>query len=92
MSQPNPFIANGTCYTGKGARADSVFIPCRNAAFGHLPCCSRRHVPRRPGLLQWSFGTTYLIGCTDPEYSDDKCPQKQFGEFCRWRWQLDPKE
>lgn len=41
MSQPNPFIANGTCYTGKGARADSAFIPCGNAAFGHLPCCSR---------------------------------------------------
>lgn len=61
MSQPNPFTANGTCYTRKGARADSAFIPCGNAAFGPLPC--------------W---------CTDPEYSDEKCPQKQFGEFCRW--------
>lgn len=86
MSQPNLFIANGTCYTGKGAQADSAFIPCGYAAFDHLPCCSRGDMCLADrACYNGQFGTTYLIGCTDPEYRDDKCPQKQFGEFCRWR-------
>ncbi|KAK1835036.1 hypothetical protein QBC39DRAFT_183017 [Podospora conica] len=79
MSQPNPYISNGTCYTGKDAQADSDFIPCGNAAFGHLSCCSKGDMCLADrACYNGQFGTTYLIGCTDPEYSDGKCPQKQF--------------
>lgn len=91
MSQPNPFIANGTCYTGKGARADSAFIPCGNAVFGHLTCCSRGDMCLADrACYNGQFGTTYLIGCTDPEYSNEKCPEKQFSECCRGQRLFDP--
>lgn len=35
----DPNISNGTCYYGPNKKANSRYIPCGNAALGHVSCC-----------------------------------------------------
>ncbi|KAK0621760.1 hypothetical protein B0T17DRAFT_455628, partial [Bombardia bombarda] len=70
-------ISNGTCYISEGVEADKSFIPCGNNALGHVSCCRANDVCLRSNTCftgQWY--TTYMVGCTDPSYEDESCPNK----------------
>ncbi|KAK4112037.1 hypothetical protein N656DRAFT_709924 [Canariomyces notabilis] len=71
-------ISNGTCYYAKGKLADNYFIPCGNAAFGHIHCCSAGNKCLVDNACYSDeYGTTYLAACTNESYSDDRCPDKK---------------
>ncbi|KAK0741567.1 hypothetical protein B0T18DRAFT_432655 [Schizothecium vesticola] len=82
MSGPNIFLSNGTCYTGPGQKLHESFIPCGNAAFGHITCCGAGDNCLANDACWGIHGTgygsslTYMAGCTDPEYKDPSCPKK----------------
>ncbi|ROW04692.1 hypothetical protein VMCG_04753 [Cytospora schulzeri] len=59
MDDINVLISNGTCYYGVGMESSDNVIPCGNAANDVYPC----------------YTTTYLAGCTDPEFGRG-CPVK----------------
>lgn len=74
----NAFISNGTCYYGPGEKAASVFFPCGNDALGHKTCCQAGDMClSNRACYNGEFGVTYLAGCSDPDYEDDSCPDKQ---------------
>lgn len=80
------YISNGTCYTAAGKQLDSSFIPCGNTAFGYQTCCGAGDNCLADlacfGIHGSGYGSylTYYAGCTDPTYSDAKCPNKDVGE------------
>ncbi|KAK1835035.1 hypothetical protein QBC39DRAFT_182936 [Podospora conica] len=82
MGDQNIFLSNGTCYTGPGQRLHESFIPCGNAAFGHITCCGAGDNCLANDACWGIHGTgygsslTYMAGCTDPEYKDPSCPKK----------------
>lgn len=86
MSDIDPFISNGTCYTAKGQKLDQSFVPCGNAAFGSQTCCGAGDNCLADnacfGVHGSGYGSslTYLAGCTDSDYEAGTCPQKDFGE------------
>lgn len=86
MSGQNIFLSNGTCYTGPGQKLYESFIPCGNAAFGHITCCGAGDNCLANDACWGIHGTgtgsylTYMAGCTDPEYKDPSCPKKIIGE------------
>lgn len=72
----NIWVSNGTCFTGAGSATD-VMIPCGNAYFGHVACCQASDFCLSSSVCYNNeFGTTYVTGCTDPDYSDAVCPDK----------------
>lgn len=87
MSDQNIFLSNGTCYTGPGQKLHESFIPCGNAAFGHITCCGAGDNCLANDACWGIHGTgygsslTYMAGCTDPEYKDPSCPKKIIGEY-----------
>ena len=88
MGDANIFISNGTCYTAAGKKLDSSFIPCGNAAFGHQTCCGAGDNCLGDkacfGIHGTGYGSylTYMAGCTDPDYKDGSCPDKEgIGQF-----------
>lgn len=87
MSDQNIFLSNGTCYTGPGQKLHESFIPCGNAAFGHITCCGAGDNCLADDACWGIHGTgygrylTYMAGCTDPEYKDPNCPKKIIGEY-----------
>ncbi|KAK0649958.1 hypothetical protein B0T16DRAFT_324568, partial [Cercophora newfieldiana] len=70
-------VSNGTCYTARGTKASSAFIPCGNDAFGHVTCCGKGDWCLGSNAC-WNqeFGVTYLLGCSDPNFQDPNCPDK----------------
>lgn len=78
----DPNISNGTCYrkTGSGVKQlPYKYIPCGNAAIGHVGCCQAGDKCLAFGACyNQDAGTTYVSGCTDEEYQDSNCPQKAF--------------
>ncbi|RYP49582.1 hypothetical protein DL768_004703 [Monosporascus sp. mg162] len=80
---PNIFVSNGTCYSAPGEELDGSFIPCGNDAFGHQTCCGAgdnclsNHACF--GIHGEGYGSylTYMAGCTDPDYEDQSCPDKE---------------
>ncbi|KAI1630455.1 hypothetical protein EDD37DRAFT_646170 [Exophiala viscosa] len=82
----NPNISNGTCYYTNGQEAPSEFIPCGNAALGHIPCCEYNDICLSSNACYNApYGVTYLAGCTDADYEDSACPDK--GDF-GGKWSL----
>lgn len=74
----NPFISNGTCYFEAGEQSAAVFFPCGNDALGHKPCCQSGDMClANKACYNGEFGVTYLAGCSDPDYNDSSCPDKQ---------------
>jgi hypothetical protein len=86
MSQPNILVSNGTCYSAAGQKLNSEFIPCGNDAFGNVACCGAGDNCLADsscfGVHGSGYGSylTYQAGCTDPEYKDASCPNKQISE------------
>ena len=86
MSDTNPFVSNGTCYTAPGEGLDGSFIPCGNDAFGHQTCCGAGDNCLSDnacfGIHGSGYGSylTYWAGCTDPAYEATTCPKKDIGE------------
>ncbi|KAK6855550.1 hypothetical protein PG995_007701 [Apiospora arundinis] len=82
MSDLNPRVSNGTCYTASGKKLDSSFIPCGNDAFGRQTCCGRGDNCLADGACFGQYGSgygsmlTYWAGCSDPDYKDASCPKK----------------
>ena len=76
-------LSNGTCYWAQGQKMDPGFIPCGNDLYGHKHCCWAGDYCLVDNAC---FGThggtgdgtalTYLAGCSDPEYADPSCPNK----------------
>ncbi|KAK3330189.1 hypothetical protein B0H66DRAFT_49298 [Apodospora peruviana] len=79
----NILVSNGTCYTAAGKKLDKSFIPCGNAAFGHQTCCGAGDNCLKDnacfGVHGSGYGSflTYMAGCTDPDYKDKSCPDKE---------------
>ncbi|RYP12688.1 hypothetical protein DL767_011147 [Monosporascus sp. MG133] len=79
---PNIFVSNGTCYSAPGEELDGSFIPCGNDAFGHQTCCGAGDNCLSNnacfGIHGEGYGSylTYMAGCTDPDYEDQSCPDK----------------
>ncbi|RYO97077.1 hypothetical protein DL764_007372 [Monosporascus ibericus] len=80
---PNIFVSNGTCYSAPGEELDGSFIPCGNDAFGHQTCCGAGDNCLSNnacfGIHGEGYGSylTYMAGCTDPDYEDQGCPDKE---------------
>ncbi|RYP68487.1 hypothetical protein DL771_006639 [Monosporascus sp. 5C6A] len=80
---PNIFVSNGTCYSALGEELDRSFIPCGNDAFGHQTCCGAGDNCLTNnacfGIHGEGYGSylTYMAGCTDPDYEDQSCPDKE---------------
>lgn len=59
------------------------FIPCGNAAYGHVTCCGVGDNCLAQNACFGYHGTgygsalTYQVGCTDPSYSHSSCPDKK---------------
>lgn len=72
-------ISNGTCYWGPGEESHSDFIPCGNAAFGHVQCCGKVGFCFAEGHACFSYGggLTYTAGCTDSTFEDSSCPDEK---------------
>lgn len=86
MSDVDIFLSNGTCYYAPGQRADRAMIPCGNSHyFGPLTCCQQGDkCLASNACFNSEFGVTYLAGCSDPEYEDPSCPEKEgFEGMCR---------
>ncbi|KAI1345016.1 hypothetical protein F5Y15DRAFT_14491 [Xylariaceae sp. FL0016] len=81
MSDIDINVSNGTCYWSANARTKDDFIPCGNVAIGSdYACCQAGDkCLGSNACYNLEYGTTYLIGCTDSEYSAPSCPQK--GEY-----------
>ena len=83
MSDLNILVSNGTCYSKAGEKLDESFIPCGNTAFGYQTCCGAGDNCLADnacfGIHGSGYGSelTYQAGCTDPDYSDDSCPDKK---------------
>lgn len=70
-------ISNGTCYWAPDQKTDPIFIPCGNDAFGHKTCCQAGDkCVSSSACYNDLYGVTYLVGCSDPDYVDDSCPEK----------------
>lgn len=77
MADERLFRSNGTCWTGPGIRADDDFIPCGNDLFGRKTCCGLGDMCLSSlACYNARFGLTYLLGCTDPEFKHESCPNK----------------
>lgn len=78
MARLSPYISNGTCYVAPGVESDGSFIPCGNDAFGHVNCCKAGDKCLMfNACYDAEFGLTYLLGCSDPDYADESCPDKK---------------
>ncbi|KAI1871903.1 hypothetical protein JX265_005889 [Neoarthrinium moseri] len=81
-------LSNGTCYWKSGKIAGKEFIPCGNAALPNVnwQCCNVGDICLSSGAcFNSAYGATYLVGCTDPSYADEKaCPSK--GDFDDQQW------
>lgn len=77
-TEVTPWISNGTCYLTANVPSDPVFIPCGNDAFGHKSCCQAGDIClENNACYNAHFGNTYLVGCSDPDYLDESCPDKK---------------
>ncbi|KAH6641939.1 hypothetical protein C7974DRAFT_420313 [Boeremia exigua] len=82
MGDSTILVSNGTCYSSVGNKLDGSFIPCGNDAFGHQTCCGAGDNCLADnacfGVHGSGYGSflTYMAGCTDPEYTDARCPDK----------------
>lgn len=90
MSNSDIFISKGKCYSAKGEELDDSFIPCGNDDFGHVACCGRGDTCLTNnscfGIHGSGYGSylTYMAGCTDSDYKDSSCPNKDIGQSpCR---------
>ncbi|RKU49147.1 hypothetical protein DL546_008226 [Coniochaeta pulveracea] len=73
-----PWISNGTCYLAANVPSDPIYIPCGNDAFGHKACCQAGDkCLENNACYNFEFGNTYLVGCSDPDYEDQSCPDKK---------------
>ncbi|KAK6074614.1 hypothetical protein SCUP234_08144 [Seiridium cupressi] len=83
MSDQNIYISNGTCYSAAGKKLDGSFVPCGNDAFGHQTCCGAGDNCLADnacfGVHGSGYGSylTYMAGCSDPDYKDASCPDKE---------------
>jgi len=78
MAEPDRSISNGTCFYAASNEASSNFIPCGNWVFGHIQCCQAGDFCLDDNACYNSkHGTTYLAGCTDSDYADPSCPNKE---------------
>ena len=76
-------ISNGTCYWAKGKKMHPSYIPCGNDLYGHKHCCwagdsclvENTCFSVHGGTGEGTY-LTYLAGCSDPEYEDASCPDK----------------
>ncbi|KAI0020508.1 hypothetical protein F4780DRAFT_362587 [Xylariomycetidae sp. FL0641] len=79
MDDVNLHVSNGSCYWARNSPTADNFIPCGNAA-GHIvdyACCQAGDTCLSSNACyNDKYGTTYLIGCTDPGYSATACPLK----------------
>ena len=74
MSDPNPFISNGTCYYDKDEESRDSMLPCGNAALGHKPCCQAGDMCLDSNLCyNEGLDVTYRAGCSDSSFEDDSC-------------------
>lgn len=74
MSDPNPFISNGTCYYEVGEESPSNMLPCGNAALGHKACCQAGDMCLDYGVcFNEKLEISYMAGCSDPKYEIDDC-------------------
>ncbi|KAL2177090.1 uncharacterized protein P884DRAFT_201350 [Thermothelomyces heterothallicus CBS 202.75] len=77
IADPNQSISNGTCFYARGKTSNLRFIPCGNAVFGNIHCCQAGDTCLEDSACyNGRYGTTYLAGCTDPDYEDESCPDK----------------
>jgi len=77
MADFDPDISNGTCYYREGGRLSARYIPCGNSALGHKTCCESLDMCLSSlSCYNGQYGVTYLAGCTDPDYQDAACPDK----------------
>ncbi len=87
MSDPNIYISNCTCYSAAGTKLDGSFLPCGNDAAGHKTCCGAGDNCLADnacfGVHGSGYGSylTYMAGCSDPDYKDASCPNKDIGEW-----------
>ncbi|KAK3292165.1 uncharacterized protein B0H64DRAFT_222871 [Chaetomium fimeti] len=85
MVDPDPSVSNGTCFYALGFFSHYKFIPCGNAALGHIHCCQAGdHCLEENACYNDRYGTTYLTGCTDPDYKDASCPDKK--SYSEYPW------
>ncbi|KIV88428.1 hypothetical protein PV10_08113 [Exophiala mesophila] len=76
-SNLNQDISSGLCFRDVEDRASDGFIPCGNAALGHKSCCQAFDVCLSSNACyNGEYGVTYIAGCTDIDYEDDRCPDK----------------
>ncbi|ROW09065.1 hypothetical protein VMCG_03003 [Cytospora schulzeri] len=77
MKGLNANVANGTCYIGYQQAAGPELVPCGNAGIDNVPCCfGGDYCDSSNTCFNDDTGSTYLAGCTDPEYTDGSCPFK----------------
>ena len=71
-------ISYGTCVFKAGWATENLYLPCGNAAFGHIHCCQAGDMClENNACYNQAHGTTYLAGCTDYDYKDPSCPDKK---------------
>lgn len=74
MSDPSPFISNGTCYYAAGEKSVSEVLACGNGALGTKNCCYPGDMCLEDSYCFAHVGNfTYIGGCTDPAYEDAAC-------------------
>ena len=74
MSEPNPYITNGTCYHGQDEESPSDILPCGNAALTTRGCCQAGDMCVGNNFCySKELDITYQAGCSDPDYAHDKC-------------------
>lgn len=80
MNDINVLISNGTCYYGVGMESSDNVIPCGNAANDVYPCCQAGDFCLEYNVCyNANYSTTYLAGCTDPEFGRS-CPVKDHSD------------
>ncbi|KAK4241980.1 hypothetical protein C8A03DRAFT_40685 [Achaetomium macrosporum] len=85
MADPDPSVSNGTCFYAAEQVASDNFIPCGNWAFGHYHCCQTGDwCLEDNACYNGEHGTTYLAGCTDIDYKDQSCPDKDAYKDYPW--------
>ena len=74
---PDVLFSNGSCFWAPNKAAHDTFIPCGNDYFEHFPCCKAgNNCLSNSACYDPEHGTTYIAGCSDPEYKDKSCPDK----------------
>lgn len=66
------------CYVEAGVLAPEYIHPCWTSfKTPHYSCCKvGNKCLEQNACYDLDTGNTYLYGCTDPEYKDERCPSK----------------